>query len=151
MNLLLESQIVRIDQESIREAFGNDFESLEALFRRPPPESSFTEFIEEVKKIENAKDEQAARSMLQDLACDVLSSKGNWVALGECMQRWLATSLNMLADRWYRHDLESNENKNEQWYNVTIWGRVFDDGIRAVSRKVGVNRYSTYLNTDFIC
>ncbi|KAL9084479.1 MAG: hypothetical protein Q9165_008052 [Trypethelium subeluteriae] len=140
MTLLLKSQIVCIDQEGIRKAFGNEIESLEALFQIPPTESVFAEFIEEVNKIEYAEDELVARSMLQDLSCDVLSSKGKWVALGECIQRWLATTLNMLADRWYHHDLGSNENKNEQWYNVTIWGRVFDDGIRAVSNKLGVNR-----------
>ncbi|KAF2228545.1 hypothetical protein EV356DRAFT_512920 [Viridothelium virens] len=42
----------------------------------------------------------------------------------------------------YYHNLGLNKNKNKQWYNVIIWGRVFDDGIRAVSKKLRVNQYN---------
>ncbi|KAI9652872.1 MAG: hypothetical protein M1821_007790 [Bathelium mastoideum] len=139
---LLRSGIVRVDRDEIREALGKNLEHILACFRKPTVEPKLHLFFDKISQIADIVNKDMARQRLQAVSSEVLSPVGQWTELGESTQRWLSSALNTLLDRWYHQDLLTVD-KGEWWYTCAIWAPIFDNGIRAISSDIGVNRGET--------
>ena len=140
----LRSRIVCMDCDEFGEAFGQDLVHAMAWFQKPASEPELELFFEKIEQVSVTQSSDTARQAFQSLAYEVLSPTGQLKEVGESTQRWLSTALNVLLDRWYLRDLLTID-KGESWYTCALWSPVFDNGIRAVSTEIGINRFRRFV------